>query len=138
MDVNNKNYYQEDGKAHKVNSYFAKDFQPALNRAQRRKLARKNAKTLQKEKEKIKMSKLTKLIQGHTGGNESFNNILKEALLLDRKCQNLELALTIAADTGNYVEDPKHPGFGMPEIDLPEYWLQQAVEQINNEQNNPN
>jgi hypothetical protein len=69
------------------------------------------------------MSELTKLIQGHTGGSESLNNILKEALLLDRKCQNLELALKMACDCPT------------PNDYDPEYWLDQAVERINNEQN---
>lgn len=36
MDVDNKNYYQEDGKANRVNTY-ASSFAPGSNRAERRK-----------------------------------------------------------------------------------------------------
>jgi hypothetical protein len=83
------------------------------------------------------MSKLTKLIQGHTGSAESLNNILKEALLLDRKCQNLELALTIAANEFWVLLFRELKTDTPTPEEIMENYLKEAVEQINHEQNNP-
>jgi hypothetical protein len=77
------------------------------------------------------MSKLTKLIQEHTGGAESLENILKEALLLDRKCQNLELALQLASNCNNVYYNSHPERYPAHDSD---YWLEQAMRQIN-EQN---
>lgn len=44
------------------------------------------------------MTKLRKLIQQYNGGTEALNNILKEALLIDRERLNLQVALRLTIE----------------------------------------
>jgi hypothetical protein len=69
------------------------------------------------------MSKLRKLIQQYNGGTEALNNILKEALLIDREVLNLQVALRLACGPlSDWGENPQG---------TMDYYLEQAVEQVN-------
>jgi hypothetical protein len=77
------------------------------------------------------MTKLQRLINDYDpekSGPEYFNEIIMEALLLDRKCLNLERAWTLYDN---------HYGRNCPDIRPPsDYWLDLAREEIEKEKLN--
>ena len=76
-------------------------------------------------------TKLTKLIQNYNGGNEALNEIFKHALFVERKCLVAEKALELACECvdKDYSDLP---------VQAPDYWIDEAVKILNQEEQNEN